>query len=169
VLAGVIAAGVDEDIPAIVRRTDPEPVDAVLDDQLGQTHSQDRPEPSGHIAASRGYVHVWPGAVNADVGNRLRLLEDAVYPQRRLIGGGGLEDLAHLLAKLTHRDQVGFDPAGGLAQLGSVEELRKQSEVKVLFSVHHIEAVDQVLGELERKIRVMGEIQLTPYGSLSNL
>jgi hypothetical protein len=159
----VIAAGVDEDIPAIVRRADPEPVDTVSDYQLGQTHSQDGPKPPGHIVAPRSHVHVWSGSMDPHIWNRLRLLEDAIDPLCRLVRGGGLENLSDLLAKMAHRHEVGFDPTRGVAHLGSVEELLELNQVKRFFPVHHIEAVGEVLGQLEWKICVMRKIHLTPY------
>lgn len=161
--ARVVAAGVDEDIPAVVGRADPESVDTVSDYQLGQTHSQDGPKPPGHIVAARGHVHVRSGSMDPYIGDRLRLLEDAIDPFRCLVRGGGLENLSDLLAKVAHRHEVGFDPARGLAHFGSVEELLELNQVKRLCPIHHIEAVGEVLGQLEGKICVMRKIHLTPY------
>lgn len=111
-------------------------------------------------------MHVRSGSMDSNVGDRLGVLEDAIDPHRCLLGGGGFEHFSNLLTEVAERHQVGFNRPGGLLHLRSVEELLESGEVKGFLAVHHVEAVGQVLGQLEGKICVMREVHLTPYQHL---
>jgi len=169
VLSGVVAAGVDEDVTAVVGRADAEPIGSVVTDQFRQTHADLGAQPAGWVGFSGCHVEVGTHAMNPNEGDRMGVPEDPVDVLGGDVERGRFEYLADPSSKGANGAQVGFAGARGLVDLCSLEHAGQGVDIQGLQIVDDIKAVDQIYGQLQRHVLVMREVHLTPYNGLGTL
>lgn len=165
----MVAAGIDEDVTAVVGRADAEPIGSIVTDQFRQTHADLGAQPAGRVGFSGCHVEVGTHAMNPNEGNRMCVLEDPVDVLGGDVERGRFEYLSDPGSKGAHGDQVGFDGARWLIDLCSLEHAGQGIDIEGLQIVDDIEAVDQVDRKLQRHVLVMRELHLTPYNELGTL
>ena len=99
-LAGVVATRVDENVSAVVGRTNAKSVGAIVTNEFGQPHAELGPEPPCRVRFAGRNMKMRPRPVESDKRNRMGVLEDLVDALRRPLERGRFEDLTDLEAFL---------------------------------------------------------------------